>query len=149
MLTNWLVQYWLQAIFGLILAGMGLVIKFILKTLKKDYVDVISKNQDDIKNMHKEIIGFQKDFDEKFDKLNDKIHDLAEQSKASDLAIMRDTLLRKIRNGLQDGCITQADLETVASLIEQYEKLGGNGEIHRLYDKYILLPVCVDGSDGN
>lgn len=135
---EWLVHYWLEVLFSVFLGIVGIAGRFIWKTLQRDYIDVVKQNQ-------KDIINLQENIEQKFDTINKKIDDMSTQSKSSDLAIIRDTLLRKIRNGLQDdSCITMADYETVTSLMEQYEKLGGNGEIHRLYQKYEKLHICPE-----
>lgn len=135
---EWLVHYWLEVLFSVFLGIVGIAGRFIWKTLQRDYIDVVKQNQ-------KDIINLQENIEQKFDTINKKIDDMSTQSKSSDLAIIRDTLLRKIRNGLQDdSCITMADYETVTSLMEQYEKLGGNGEIHRLYQKYEKIHICPE-----
>lgn len=142
---EWLVHYWLEVLFSAFLGIVGIAGRFIWKTLQRDYIDVVKQNQEDIKKTNEKIINLQENIEQKFDTIDKKIDDMSTQSKSSDLAIIRDTLLRKIRNGLQDdSCITMADYETVTSLMEQYEKLGGNGEIHRLYQKYEKIHICPE-----
>lgn len=142
---EWLVEYWLEVLFSAFLGVVGIAGRFIWKTLQRDYVDVVKQNQEDIKKTNEKMITLQENIEQKFDTIDKKIDDMSIQSKSSDLAIIRDTLLRKLRYGLQENtCITLADYETVNSLMEQYEKLGGNGEIHRMYKKYETLQICPE-----
>lgn len=107
-------------------------------------MDMVDKK---FNNIDTQFDNFNKRFDcfnIKLDSLDSDLNKLSTQSKASDLAMMRDTLLTKMRTGIKEQCITQADFETVISLMNEYEKLGGDGEIHRYYDKYKLLNVCLD-----
>ena len=155
-LVEWLIKYWAEFVFGLFISGAGLAAKFIWNTWKKEreeYVDIIKKGQEDIKknqadilNTNEHLIQLEQKLDDRFDKIDNKIDDMQEQSKSSDLAIIRDTLLRKIRHGLQteDTCISMADYETVTSLMAHYEKLGGNGEVHKLYKRYEQLHICPE-----
>ena len=144
-LMEWLVQYWLEVLFSAFLGIVGITGRFIWKTLQRDYIDVVKQNQEDIKNTNKKVIALQENIEKKFDKIDESIQELSNQSKSSDLAIIRDTLLRKLRYGLQENsCITLADYETVNSLMEQYERLGGNGEIPRMYKKYETLQICTE-----
>lgn len=144
-MIEWLIQYWLQISFTAVIGIVGIAARFIMKTLKKDYVDVIKKNQDDIKTMNQQVTNLQNNIDEKFDTINKKIDVLQKQSNSSDLAIIKDTLLRKMRYGLvEDHCVTLADFETVNSLFENYERLGGNGAVHSLYEKYMQLEICQE-----
>lgn len=147
-MLEWIVQYWLTVLFGLFCTGVCFALKFISNTLKKDYVDVVKKNQEDNIKTNQQVFALQKSIDQKFEEINNKIDEMKEQSNASDLAIIRDTLLRKMRYGLtEDKCINLADFETVNSLFENYERLGGNGSVHSLYEKYKQLHICSEYDD--
>ena len=144
-MLEWLAQYWLNVLFTAIVGIVGVTGRFIVNTLKKDYIDVVKKNQEDLKETNLQIINLQANIDKKFETINKKIDNMQEQSNSSDLAIIRDTLLRKMRHGLvEQHCVTLADFETVNSLFENYEKLGGNGTVHSLYEKYMQLEICQE-----
>ena len=139
-----LLKYWLEAICTLFLGGVTIAAKFIWNTIKRDYLDAVKQNQTDIKELKESIDKKFDSIDTKFDNIENKINDMAEISRKNDLSMIRDTLLRKIRYGLQDTCVSLADVETVSALMAQYEELGGNGEIHKLYQRFEKLQVCPE-----
>ena len=147
-MLEWLVQYWLQVLFGLFCGGIAIVAKFVWNTIKKEYIDVVKKNQEDILATNRNLEALQHNIDEKFEKLSEKMDYMQEESNASDLAMIRDSLLRKMRYGLTDGhCVKASDYETVTSLFDRYEKLGGNGAVHKLYEKYQTMHICPEHDD--
>jgi len=136
-LLDWILTYWLQVLFSGILGAVCLVGRYLWRSLKKDFIDVIKANQKEIKTLSESV-------DKRFDSIDTRIDELSQQSTSSDLALIKDSLLRKIRYGLSDDCVSLADLETCAALMAQYEKLGGNGEVHKLYKRYEKLHVCSE-----
>lgn len=143
-LALWFAKYWLEILLTGFLGGISIAAKFIWNTIKKEYLDAIKKNQDEIKSTNEKFAQFQTNIDTKFDKLSTKIDAMQETSRKNDLAIIKDSLLRKIRHGLSDDCVSLADMETAAALMSQYEALGGNGEVHKLYKRYEKLHVCPE-----
>lgn len=141
---EFLLKYWLELICSLFLGGVTIAAKFIWNTIKRDYLDAVKNNQTDIKELKESIDKKFDSIDTKFDNIETKINDLAETSRKNDLSMIRDTLLRKIRHGLQDTCVSLADVETVSALMAQYEELGGNGEVHKLYQRFEKLKVCPE-----
>ena len=141
---EFLLKYWLELICSLFLGGVTIAAKFIWNTIKRDYLDAVKNNQTDIKELKESIDKKFDSIDTKFDNIENKINDLAETSRKNDLSMIRDTLLRKIRHGLQDTCVSLADVETVSALMAQYEELGGNGEVHKLYQRFEKLHVCPE-----
>jgi len=140
---EWLAKYWLQVFFSLICAGFGVAAKYIWGQLKKEYLDALKKNQQDILDITHHLENLQNNFNQSFAEINSKMDRMQEQSEASDLAIIRDSLLRKMRYGLsEEECITMADFETVTDLFNNYEKLHGNGQVHLIYERYKKLPIC-------
>lgn len=138
-LVLWLVKYWLEILFSGLVGGVGIAAKYAWGQIKQNYINVVQQNQDDIKKLKESI-------DNKFDSIDSKINALAETSRKNDVSLIRDAVLRKIRHGLQDpsGCISMADAETTAALMAQYEELGGNGEVHKLYKRYEKLGICPE-----
>lgn len=130
-------KFWVEALMAGILSAICFLCRHVWKQLKRDFFDVVKSNQEEIKTLTKSM-------DEKFDNINNRIETLYDQSVKSDLSIIRDVLLRKLRHGLQSECISMADLETSAALMAQYEQLGGNGEIHKLYKRYEKIHICPE-----
>lgn len=142
---EFLLKYWLELICSLFLGGVTIAAKFIWNTIKRDYLDAVKNNQTDIKELKESIDKKFDSIDTKFDNIENKINDLAETSKRTDVSLIRDALLRKLRHTLAgEECITMADLETVNSLMTQYEELGGNGEVHKLYKRFEKLHICPE-----
>ncbi len=138
-LAEFIIKYWLECLFGLFLGGVSYGIKYAWGNIKRDYLTPIKENQ-------QEIINLKDNIDQKFSNIEKRITDMEQMSRANDLAIIRDSLLRKLRHGLQaeDKCISFADFETVSALLTQYEELGGNGEVHKLYKRYEKLHICPE-----
>ncbi len=136
---EFVVKYWLECAFGLFLGGVSYGIKHAWTNIKRNYLIPIQENQQEVAELRKAI-------DKKFENIEKRINDMEEMSKKNDLAIIRDTLLRKLRNGLhsETKCISLADFETVSALLTQYEELGGNGEVHKLYKRYEKLHICPE-----
>lgn len=141
---SFLLTYWLEFICSLFLGGVSIAAKFIWNTIKRDYLDAVKRNQTDIKELKESIDKKFDGIDKKFDSIETKINNLSETSRKNDLSLIRDTLLRKIRYGLQDNCVSVADVETVSALMAQYEELGGNGEVHKLFERYEKIKVCPE-----
>ena len=133
----WLVKYWLEILLSGLVGGAGIAAKYAWGQIKKNYIDIVQQNQEDTKKLRESI-------DNKFDSIDSKINKLSDTSRRNDVAIIRDLLLRKLRHGLHDDCVSLADMETSAALMAQYEELGGNGEIHKLYKRYEKLRVCPE-----
>lgn len=145
-MLEFILKYWLEVIFSGFLAGAGIAIKYAWNQIKKNYIDVVKKNETDIKDLNAKIEQLESNIDKQFTQLKDDISDLAELNRKNDVSIIRDLLLRKMRYGLQspNGCITLADYETVVALMERYEENGGNGEVHRLFARYEKLRICTE-----
>lgn len=146
MLLGFVVQYWVEFFFSFVIACFGFFIKYTINHLKSDYLDAIKNNSLEISRTNQRLDETQKLFNDKLESLNIKLDDMKENSDANDLAMIRDTLLRKMRYGLTSGknCTSMADYETVASLFSRYNNLGGNGEVHSIYNKYQKLHICED-----
>lgn len=137
-LLDWIFRYWLEILFSGLIGGVGIAFKYAWSQIKKEF-EGIKQTQSDLKSL-------KEDINEKFENIENKVNDLHDQSSRSDLVLIKDAVLRKIRFGLQDpsGCVSMSDAETCAMLMAQYEELGGNGEVHRLYKRYEKLRVCPD-----
>lgn len=142
---SFLLTYWLEFICSLFLGGVSIAAKFIWNTIKRDYLDAVKRNQTDIKELKESIDKKFDGIDKKFDNIETKINDLAETSKAADVSLIRDALLRKLRHVLSgEECVTMADVETIGSLMTQYEERGGNGEVHKLYKRFEKMHICPE-----
>lgn len=137
-LLDWIIRYWLEICFSGLIGGVGIAFKYAWGQVKKE-LNSLKQTQSDLKSL-------KKDINEKIDSIETKVNNLYSQSAQSDLVLIKDALLRKIRYGLQDpsGCISMGDAETCAMLMAQYEELGGNGEVHKLYKRYEKLNVCPE-----
>lgn len=145
-MPEWVIRYWTELLFSGFVATAGIALRYIWSQIRKNYIDQVKKNENEIKTTNDKLEQFQTDIDAKFDKLSEKLDNMQKQSKSSDLAIIRDAILRQVRHGLQSphGCISMSEAETTAALMAQYEELGGNGEVHKLYKRYEKLNICHD-----
>ena len=137
-MLEWITKFWLEALMTGLIGGIGIAAKYAWSQIREEF-EGMRQTQSDLKSLKESI-------DEKFDNIENKVNDLHDQSAKSDLVLIKDAVLRKMRYGLQDpsGCISMSDAETCAMLMAQYEELGGNGEVHRLYKRYEKLKVCPD-----
>lgn len=145
-LPEWIFRYWVELLFSGFVTIAGFSLRYIWTQIRKNYIDQVKKNENEIKATNDKLEQFQKDIDAKFDRLSQQLDNMQKQSTSSDLAIIRDAVLRQIRHGLQNphGCLTMSEAETTAALMAQYEQLGGNGEVHKLYKRYEKLDICHD-----
>ena len=137
-MLEWLAKFWLEALMTGLIGGIGIAAKYAWTQIKKEF-EGMRQTQTDLKSLKESI-------DNKFDNIETKINDMSEISRSTDVSLLRDALLRKLRYILSevDPCVTLDDLETINSLMTQYEKLGGNGEIHKLYKRFEKIHVCPE-----
>lgn len=145
-MPDWVVRYWTELVFSGFVGIAGFALRYIWVQIRTTYIDQVKKNEKEIEETNGKLDKFQTDIDAKFDKLSQQLDKMQKQSTSSDLAIIRDAVLRQIRHGLQSphGCLTMSEAETTAALMAQYEQLGGNGEVHKLYKRYEKLDICHD-----
>lgn len=57
------------------------------------------------------------------------------------VALLRNELIRRYREFEAKGKIPIVDQENIVSMFEQYEKLGGNGTVKKMYTDLLNLPT--------
>ena len=112
-MTEFIIKYWLEALFAGILAIMGFIVK------------KIKKNQEE-----------QKSKQEEQDRKNKAIERGVQ-------ALLRNELIRRFREYETKGEISMLDKENMDHMFAEYFNLGGNGLMKEIYNEYLEIPIRV------
>lgn len=59
------------------------------------------------------------------------------------VALLRNELIRRYREYETKGELSILDKENIEDMFEQYEKLGGNGTVKKMYNELLNLPTKI------
>lgn len=144
-LGAWLAKYWLEVLFGFIVAGIGVFFKYFWKLVKQDreqhdrnLVEQIGKKMDD---QHQNIIEIMDQRDVTFKEEDKRIHEEIDELK-DDFKIMKGGILSIQGRDFKADCrmllqpdhiITLSEYESIIEEHEVYKSLGGNHEGDALF----------------
>lgn len=117
-MVDWIIQYWVQVVFGLIVSGGGILIKY---TAKK-YKDRQAKQEDRLKRQEDEQAIL----------------------KLGVLGLLHDRLFQECKELIKSGEVSENDLENIETLYKSYSSLGGNGTGTELYNRVKKLRLKED-----
>ena len=110
---DFIIKYWLEALFAGILGIMGFVVK------------KIKKNQEE-----------QKKKQEEQERKNQAVERGVQ-------ALLRNELIRRFREYETKKEISMLDKENMDHMFEEYFNLGGNGLMKEIYNEYLEIPIKV------
>lgn len=141
----WLAKYWLEVLFGFIVAGIGVFFRYFWKLVKNDrdqhdknLIEQIGKKMD---NQHKNIIEMMDQRDESFKEEDRLIHQEIDELK-DDFKIMKGGILSIQGRDFKADCrvllqpeheITLNEYEALIEEHDVYKSLGGNHEGDALF----------------
>lgn len=136
--------YWLEILFGLISAGVMWVIHRLYKEVtrykelleNKENADFIAIVDDKMKPLIAQIEQLRNQMTD----CKQKFENNAEQNVRYYGTILQDDC----ENYISRGYITHKEFNKLAELLHIYEELGGDGKIHDLYQKVMMLPAEED-----
>lgn len=136
--------YWLEILFGLVSAAVMWVIHRLSKEVNR-YKELLEnkENADFIAIVDDKM----KPVLDKIDKLNDQMGDCKKKfdhNMEQNIRYYGTILQNDCENYISRGYITHKEFNELAELLHIYEELGGDGKIHDLYQKVMMLPAEED-----
>ena len=121
-MQEWIMQYWLGIAFSGMIGAFGFGCRYIVKTLKRDYIEPCAQNTSRINSLEEITVKI----------LN------------NDRAQIRSTLNHLMNECLSKGFCTDAEYEIAIDLLERYEDCDGNGYMHKKWERFDQLPIVND-----
>ena len=112
-MEEFIVKYWLEFLFSLIIGIIG----YFVKKIKKKQEEQAKKQEEQEKKNKAIENGVQ--------------------------ALLRNELIKNFRIHKANGEITLLDKENMEHLFEQYFALGGNGMMHDVYKEFQEIPIKI------
>lgn len=108
-MTEWILQYWIQVLFGLMVSIGGVLCKLVAKKYKihQEEQKVRLKSQEDEQAIIKQGV----------------------------LGLLHNSLFQECKLLLKEGEMTENDFNNIESLYSAYSSLGGNGTGTQLYNR--------------
>ena len=113
-----------------LVGGIVSIITAQITTQSNKNAEMIASKLSDI---NKEITELKKDVTD--------VKEIGEENRAGIRQTQRYRLFKEMTRDIKLGYTTLSRLNEISKLYHSYEMLGGNGEIHDLYEIYIKLPV--------
>ena len=113
-----------------LVGGIVSIITAQITTQSNKNAEMIASKLSDI---NKEITELKKDVSD--------VKEIGEENRAGIRQTQRYRLFKEMTRDIKLGYTTLSRLNEISKLYHSYEMLGGNGEIHDLYEIYIKLPV--------
>jgi hypothetical protein len=118
-MTDFIIKYWIEALFTGFLGLLIILSRLILGAIKKFFKELL----EDIKELKKD----------------------SEISKRANRAILKDRLSQKIEYHLDIEYCDMKSREVIAELYAEYKNNGGNGGMNELMEKVCNLPTKEGG----
>lgn len=112
------------------LGGIVSIITAQITTQSKKNAEIITNKLSDL---NKDITELKKDVSD--------VKEIGKENRDGIRQTQRYRLFKEMTRDIKLGYTTLSRLNEISKLYHSYEKLGGNGEIHDLYEIYIKLPV--------
>lgn len=126
--------YWLEIIFGLISALIFWIIHYLQAEIKK-YKKLLDEKEDEAtKNLIAESLA---PIEESLTSINQQIGNIKKQN----IKYYGTLLSHDCQYYLNKGFITEKEFNKTSEILHIYEGLGGDGHIHDLWQKVIVLPL--------
>ena len=144
-ILTFLCEHFIDVLFSLISAGLLYLCRKVWKD-KEEYKKIINANKNDIlvESVKEALEEKLQPIESKLTILEEDINKLTNKEK-SDVSLFLDSeKTRLIEEGseyLRRGNITFDEYQHLTHLYNNYQKLGGNGEASRIYEKVKNLPI--------
>lgn len=142
-MISFIVQYWLEIIFGLIAAGAGFLAKKFYSLYKKEQQHIKEEENDTLKNsINKEVLNIIQDHKQQSFQRNEQLQKQINNLE-TELKILKDGILCIQGKNFKADChrllkeeyeITPDEWDTISAEHDIYNSLGGNHNGDRLYE---------------
>lgn len=131
-MTEFILKYWMQVVFGLIAAGLGVTCKQIWSMYKSEKTHQKTEEQKEFYD------GILNKIDEKFKPVEERLDEIEKQQtslKGGLLSVQGSGFKRQCKVLLEKGHeITEVEWLQLEKDYNAYSDLGGNGHGHELFD---------------
>lgn len=114
-MPEWIVKYWVEWFFGLVIAGLGVVVKHLSSKVKKER--------------------------EEREALARKAAAESEALKSGMRSLLRRQILADCKQAMMDGYCDETARDTITAMYEAYHGLDGNGPVTDAYNTMRQLPL--------
>jgi chemotaxis receptor (MCP) glutamine deamidase CheD len=112
-MEEFIVKYWLEFLFGLIIGIIG----YFVKKIKKKQEEQIKK---------------QKEQEERYKAMERGVQ-----------ALLRNGIIKNYREAKIEGEIQMLDKENMEHMFEEYFNLGGNGLVVEVHEEFLKIPIKI------
>lgn len=114
-MPEWIVKYWVEWVFGLIIAGLGFIVKRLSAKIRRER--------------------------EAREQLDQRAAAETEALKAGMKSLLRRQILADCKEAMMDGYCDETVRDTITAMYEAYHGLGGNGSVTDAYNSMRQLPL--------
>jgi len=114
-MSEWVIKYWVEWVFGLIIAGLGWAVKHLSSKVKAERAAREALEQQQAKE--------------------------TEAIKAGMQSLLRRQILEDCKRVSADGYCGATMRDTIGAMFEAYQALGGNGTVKDAYEEIRTLPM--------
>ena len=140
-MTTFLLEHWIEVIFGLISAGVLALAKYLHSLIKK-YKELTKRETDKVIDGH---------IDEKIQPIYAELEELRKYAREVDVhqkaqmdlivSSYKFRLVQLCREFIKQGFITQAQFDQLTEFYKLYHSLGGNSQADEYYEKASELEI--------
>ena len=141
-MADFIAKYWLEVLFGIIVAILGIIQKKLQKELKA-YKALVKKEQQE---------KLEQQIDLKLEPILEDIEEIRKHVTERDMendtklnlivSSYRFRLIQLCKIYLKQGYLTTEQYEQINEFYDLYFKLGGNGQAKEFYEQDLKLEIC-------
>lgn len=141
-MADFIAKYWLEVLFGIIVAILGVIQKKLQKELKV-YKALVKKEQQE---------KLEQQIDLKLEPILEDIEEIRKHVTERDMendtklnliiSSYRFRLIQLCKIYLKQGYLTTEQYEQINEFYDLYFKLGGNGQAKEFYEQVLKLEIC-------
>ena len=141
-MADFIAKYWLEVLFGIIVAILGIIQKKLQKELKA-YKALVKKEQQE---------KLEQQIDLKLEPILEDIEEIRKHVTERDMendtklnlivSSYRFRLIQLCKIYLKQGYLTTEQYEQINEFYDLYFKLGGNGQAKEFYEQVLKLEIC-------
>lgn len=116
-MVEFIIKYWLEVLFGVIVGIIGYYIKKIREQQEKQAKELEQRKKEEKIKQETLVAGV--------------------------LALLRNELIRRFREYKEKGEMSMLDKENMEHMFEAYFGLGGNGMMHDVHKEFLEIPIKI------
>lgn len=138
-------EHFIDVLFSLVSAGLLYLCRKVWKD-KEEYKKIINANKNEIliESVKEALADKLSPIEEKLTTLEEDVNKLTKKEKSDVSLILDSEKTRLIEEGteyIKRGNVTADEFQHLTHLYNNYQKLGGNGEAQKIYERVKTLPT--------